>query len=346
MTYDQSDHLDKDTALPWKVYYDGNLWGHSGKDRPGTEIFVGKQFVWDSRSWRIPAIYSAGKGMVVDFCVQASAEQIQAYLEKWSLSPEQCGSDFTEEQQMQMKADNPLSVDFTARLLLNGKTLQASSSCGSSWIPCFPERNGSEMYAALEHYGLDPTCGWTLHRVVFPWITKRKPQIRTLSLQLSPNPTAIPSIRFHACTPGEQVVFTHPLTDVQYTLTVQACEQHEVSSAIFGEEEYEHPTHFTSMSYTLSPDLATKRLMVRDCSQGDHSRQKHSSPSAPQTKSACSIGIIGGSHGPTSIVLGDDSQGKFYTVCSALHFQPVETVEWRIVFHEKLGTELTVSLVE
>ena len=32
------------TIQEWKVYFDGNFWMHSGKDRAGAEIRVDKQF--------------------------------------------------------------------------------------------------------------------------------------------------------------------------------------------------------------------------------------------------------------------------------------------------------------
>lgn len=33
------------TAPEWKVYFEGNFWGHSGRDRAGVEIKLNKHFV-------------------------------------------------------------------------------------------------------------------------------------------------------------------------------------------------------------------------------------------------------------------------------------------------------------
>ena len=39
------------TAPEWKVYFEGNFWGHSGRDRAGTEIKLNKQFDWAGHHW-------------------------------------------------------------------------------------------------------------------------------------------------------------------------------------------------------------------------------------------------------------------------------------------------------
>ena len=48
------------------------------------------------------------------------------------------------------------------------------------------------------------------------------------------------------------------------------------------------------------------------------------------------IGIIGGADGPTAIISGPSAaQGKLRAACSSLHFDPIDRVEWRLVFREK-----------
>ena len=45
--YDTDMNPDAELTIPeWKVYFEGNFWGHSGKDRAGTEIRLNKQFEW------------------------------------------------------------------------------------------------------------------------------------------------------------------------------------------------------------------------------------------------------------------------------------------------------------
>lgn len=70
----------------WKVYFDGSFWGHWGKDRPGIERSIGKTFSWAGRDWLVPAVYSCGKGLVVDLCMRVEAGAIRAFMQKWNLS--------------------------------------------------------------------------------------------------------------------------------------------------------------------------------------------------------------------------------------------------------------------
>ena len=69
-THDIDMNPDAEAPIPeWKVYFDGNFWEPSGKDRAGTEIRLDKQFEWAGHHWIIPAAYSCNKGLVLDFCM-------------------------------------------------------------------------------------------------------------------------------------------------------------------------------------------------------------------------------------------------------------------------------------
>lgn len=72
---------------------------------------------------------------------------------------------------------------------------------------------------------------------------------------------------------------------------------------------------------------------IADCDDGDRPRQAPGQPAA--ASSAMVVGIIGGADGPTAILYDQQKQGKLHAACSSLHFEPVEQVEWRIVFHEQ-----------
>ena len=76
------------TIPEWKVYFDGDFWGHSGKDRSGTELRLNKQFDWAGHHWVIPAAYSCSKGLVMDFCMRTPEDDIRKFMTKWDLHPE------------------------------------------------------------------------------------------------------------------------------------------------------------------------------------------------------------------------------------------------------------------
>ncbi len=309
------------------------------------EISLNKQFVWDDEIWHIPAIYTCSKGLVVDFCVQVPAERIRSFMDKWKLSLENDGTDFTDEQRMQIDAESPLGVNINPKVLLNDTVLSGFHGCGVSWNPCLPEGNSLEAKRVIRHYGLDPACGWAIRRAAFPWTKKRKPQITTLSVTLMQDPVAMSGPHFHAAAPGERIEFTHPTTGAQHTLTVQEYERQEMSREYFGSQNQEFPTHYTAMSYTLSPDLPDGAFTVIDCVRSDQPRQKSTCSSEPQAYNSVCIGIIGGAEGRTAIIFDGSSQSKLYAACSAFHFGPAVDVEWRMVFHEIRREDVTVSLI-
>lgn len=345
--YDPDMNGNVERTLPkWEVYFDGNFWGHSGKQRPGKEITVQTHFHLNNKEWYIPSIYSCSKGLVIDFCVKIPAQHIANFIDKWKLSPENDGSSFSEEQQEKIEAENPMAVNISSEIVLNGKMTSYSHGCGLSWNPCFPEQNGIESDGACKHYGLDQDSGWVIWRSAFPWQTKRKPSISSLSVTIKHNPINICGSHFNINVPGERIEFTNPITNILHTLTVQEYEQQEIPTNRFSDDYYDFPSHCIAMSYTISPDLDDESFSVRDCSIGDRPRKKRRNPMEPQAISdCCAVGIIGGAHSPAAIIFKDSGQGKLRAVCSSLHFEPVETVDWKIIFHEKPCQDMTVKLL-
>ena len=119
-------------------------------------------------------------------------------------------------------------------------------------------------------------------------------------------------------------------------------EQKELDAAVFRDPSMEYPSCFTAMSYSLEPDITGRGFMLQDCAEGDRPRQKTRDPNAAYA--AAAIGIIGGADGPTAIILGQNTP-KLHAACSALHFEPVDEVEWRAIFSEKLVDDVEVVLI-
>lgn len=66
------------------VSFSGNFWGHNSREHAGRKIPVKKRFQWAGRHWLIPAVYSCGKGLVLDFCMEISPEEIRSFMEHWN----------------------------------------------------------------------------------------------------------------------------------------------------------------------------------------------------------------------------------------------------------------------
>ena len=323
------------TAPEWKVYFEGNFWGHSGRDRAGTEIKLNQHFDWAGHHWVIPAVYSCGKGLIMDLCMRAEAEDIRKFVEKWNLTAENDSYDnFTQEQLMQIELDNPLDLDFRATIEVNGKAMPSSHGCAVGINPCLPDGTANDKAAqwAAAHYGLNDSCGWMIYRRSYPWTSKRRPEIKSLSLTMEQQPCRVPGPHFRTHTPGDSFSFFHPVSGTEYTLTVQELEQQSIPQEQFDADRWRYPTHFTAMSYTLSPE-PDDDISICDCAEGDKPSEiapcaDRYAPEA-QNDIACVV-VIGGAVGP---VFGKDAQGRLRAVCSALHFEPTgEDIEWRIEF--------------
>lgn len=201
-----------------------------------------------------------------------------------------------------------------------------------------------EAKRAVEHYGLDLNDAWVILRSSYPWATKRKPDIRQLSVAMLPDAVSVPGPHFRISTPGDTVHFSYD--DQEYILTLQEYEAQEMDWSRMPDTALEHPSHYTAMSYTITPELPDGVMDIADCDEGDRPRQAPPAPGQPAATS-CSmvVGIIGGAVAPAVIACGKNKQGKLHAVCSSLHFEPIEQVEWRIVFHEQRLEGADVDLI-
>mgnify|MGYP007029044037 CR=1 FL=1 len=178
--------------------------------------------------------------------------------------------------------------------------------------------------------------GWMIYRESYPWGRKRRPEIKSLSLAMEQQPCHVPGPHFKTHAPGDSFSFSHPVSGTEYTLTVQELEEQAISQQQFDSNRWCYPTHFTAMSYTISPE-PDDDISICDCAEGD--RPLEIAPCAdsyaPEARNGIvCVGVIGGTVGPAAVVFGKNAQGHLHAVCSALHFEPVaEDIEWRIEFH-------------
>ena len=286
----------------WKVFFDGNFLGHPGKDHAGTEIRLDRQFEWAGYHWSVPAVYTCGKGLVVDFCMRVEAEDME----------------------------NSLCIDFNPQLELNGKIMRSSHGCSVSFSGCLPDENDVEVKAVMEHYGLDVSYGWVISRNTFPWPVKYRPKIKMLSLIMEQQPVQIPGAHFKPHASGDSFTFKHPVSGMEYVLTVQKLEQQTIPQNRISSGRWIYPENYIAMSYTLSPE-PDERIVVCDCNESDRPREIVTDEADDSV--IAKFVIIGGADGPTMITVAGNSQEKLHTVASSLHFEPIlDDIEWRIMF--------------
>lgn len=334
----------------WKVYFEGNFWGHHSKEHAGKEIRIEKEFDWAGHHWLVPAVYSCGKGLVIDFCMRVSVERIRGFMEKWNLSLENASyENFTKEQQMQMEIENPLCLDFRPCIELNGNTLRMSHSCRLSFNPCLSEGIFHELETkeVMEYYGLDEAFGWVIGRSVFSWTGSHRPEIKKLFLRMEQMPVQIPGPHFSVHESGDTFTFVHPVSGTKYTLTVEEIEQQSIFEKGFDSEGWLYPRHCLGMSYTMSPETDDS-IAIFDCYEGDKPMEIRLDENSLESVSrgVRSVAVIGGINEPVTILPGAVRHRKLHRAYSALHFETVkEDVEWRIVFHVKQFEAASFGLI-
>lgn len=347
-----------------RVYFGGNFWGNdeNGENRlPGEALWLEEQFEWLGRQCRIPAVYVCEEGIVADICICIPAEEIERFLTKWKPRMEHLSDEEWEE----ADRENPMDEDFHAELRINGELSEGWSGCGICWYPPYLRAEGEASDAVsdnkeelrempeeeiLNAYGCSREFGWRFCRQSWPWPEGRKEPLRTLDFVLKKGDITYSGVHFHTVQ-GEKknVEFIHPVSGVRHTLTVQELNQSQlpaehVSALRQGQRRLRKtPEKFLAMQYTVEPELPAGELQIVDCAKSDSPIMEDKSG-----VSAASVSIIGGADGPVSVFLmGKDGcrDSNLRSACSALHFEPVDTVEWRMRFHIKSHEEKQVKII-
>ena len=337
----------------WSVTFEGGFRNRCERGQAEREVSVRREFDWAGRRWLIPSVYLCGEGMVVDFCMRVSPDDIRAFAEKWGLSAEsEGGRTFTREEELLLDLDNPMHMDFCSVLHLNGQKLISTHGSGMVYNPCAELGGGLKTAKdgarrAVHHYGLDPYFGWVFWRASYPWATERMQELQTLSVTMAADPVTRPGPHFHVSRPGDTFAFSHE--GRAHVLTLRESEAQTADWSFAAGDGMEHPRHFVAMSYTVEPELPDGVMTVADCADGDRPRRTSAAANGPNAAcSAAMIGVIGGVDAVAAISTaapGEDGRKQLCAACSALHFEPVQSVEWRMVFHEKQFEDITVDLL-
>jgi len=332
----------------WAVYYDHGFWNRNAKGKPGEEIVINKSFSWGDEVWHIPAVYSCSKGLVVDFCVEIKPEKVKTFIDKWYPTLEK-DEKLTNEAREQMDQENPMEIGFRPCLFLNGKEIIAKHGTSISWIPesCLPDGLIREIESKeiIKHYGLDATQAWSFHRWSCPWATKKKPEIKSITLKLERDLVTIQGTHFKNPSIGDVITFVHPIHNTEHKITVLGYEKQEFSGRGFMHEEYEFPTLHTAMTYTLEPELPGRNFGVRDCVDNEQPRRKPRNQFEPQASYDACIAIIGGADGPTAVFASAGQTLEQHCALSALRFEYADDIEWKIVFREKMMEDIETELL-
>jgi hypothetical protein len=99
------------------------------------------------------------------------------------------------------------------------------------------------------------------------------------------------------------------------------------------------------MVYTLEPDIPDTKMHISDVQQNEQPKKMPRMAYAPQSDYSVAMGIIGGADGPTAIFTSAKSDENKHAALSALRFEPVSDVQWKITFREKLIGDIDIKLL-
>ena len=125
-------------------------------------------------------------------------------------------------------------------------------------------------------------------------------------------------------------------------------EQQQLPSDFFANEEYEYPTNCTVMTYALEPPLSQATYTVCDCTPNEQPKRMPKNSYEPNAAYSVAFigGFIGGADGPTAIVMSSENcDSEVHTALSALHFDVVSDIEWKIEFRAKMVEDIEVTLI-
>lgn len=317
----------------YKVFYQGSLYGHFGRDRAGKEIEINKSFLWGGESWLVPSVYVCGKGLVADILKSVSVEDFRAFAEKFGLDENSDCDGFSDEQQAEIEAENPLNSDIFASIQFGGRKSDMEFSSSDCWNPLFPD-SGDAAEALLDRYGLDKSFCWLAVRMSIPWRGRKPKKSDSLTLQLRAEKIPVPGVHFKANCPGDKTEFINPVTGKTHILTVMDIKRQ--SLAQFPHIGKDEPKFFTLLRVDISPEISKDALLITDCAEGDRTHKR------PLPRNTSAIGIIGGADGPT-VIISEYESG--HTACSSMHFEPEYEPDWCMTFYDKPREDIEVELI-
>ena len=227
---------------------------------------------------------------------------------------------------------------------MNGREVRRDHGLGECWNPITSECVTDEIAAVMEHYALDRDCGWAMFRWAFPW--KKRCEVQSLAIIMSADKTDIDGPIIDDAKPGRNICLTHPITGAEHTLTVHDVDEETTDFSRYMPSGFVLPTCYTTLTYSLKPDIAQDEIYMRDCDGGDIARRIET-PSADDTNecSSASVGIIGGADGPVAIFTSALPSDTRHVACSSMRFEHCDHIRWRVGFRIKLHEDINVKLI-
>lgn len=318
----------------WTVNFEGGFWGDFGWG--SQKVPVHQSFQYCDETCVVPYLYLCPEGVVIDYCVGIEPEMLDAFLKKWNFPERTECDDFTPEELEAIDDEHPLMFHFDInKITINGTALKRTHGCSTSYVPesCQIDEyrhREKELLPYLQRYDLDDKKVWKIERASYAWAKIKPETIESLELYITSDKKTFNGIHLLNPKEGDVFKFLHPVTGREHELTVLSCEQQIFDKERFQDDEFEYPKHFYAMQYQIIPDIPMENVWISDCVQSDPPKYIGNGK------------VIGGSIGVSAITRL--SKGC-RSVCSSMHFEPVDHIEWRMTFREKMAEDAEIKLI-
>jgi hypothetical protein len=300
-------------AAPWSVGFDADFAQPCVKG--GKEVPVNRSLDAEGGTWNVPSFYLCEEGIVVDTYLEVSADSLAAFQKEWSDRSE---SSLSIGDRLQRYLDDPLTASVTGILTVNDKPLRCKNSFTAIWDPLGD--NDAPVRQFLNHYKLDPDCGYLLRRYCF--LRKGKhPQIRSMQLTLEGVPVMVPEESFTAQEAGMRFRFNHPSTGLEHIFTVLSVNKEALNPNFLTN----HPCFYTRLTYTLEPSISPENFRIVDQKPSDFWEDYQDDPAA--------------------VIYADKKPDPGRYALSSLHYEPQDLVRWRMIFRRKIYKDLQLQLL-
>lgn len=299
----------------WNVGFETDFSASDFKGKAGTELSLNKTVSRKEGTWHIPSIYLCNDGIVADTIVEVSADRIEEFRSIWGGRSEES---LSQSDKLQRQLDDPLTAAVTGILTVNDKPLRCKKSFTAIWNPLGD--NPTQVRQILNHYKLDPDCGYLFRRYCF--LRKGKyPQIRTMQLTLEAVPVMVPEEGFTVQEAGGRFRFIHPSTGLEHIFTVTDLSQEALNPNFLTN----HPCFYTRMTYSLEPSISPENFRIVDQKPSDFWE--------------------GYQDDPASVIYADRKPDPGRYALSSLHYEPQDQVCWQMIFRRKICKDLNLQLL-
>ena len=135
----------------WNVWFGKGIYAQNERGREGIEKKLDRRFEWCGGEWSVPSLYICPKGIIVDILHVVPKKAYDEFYEKYCFLLD-CGEDVPESLRRRAVNENPLNLDFSVELIVNGKRMKSQGGSSFSYGGEGSAGDARIADAIIQHY--------------------------------------------------------------------------------------------------------------------------------------------------------------------------------------------------